>query len=242
MILRRRIEAIPKYDSVRGSLEGNRFYKTPLGFMPSVTTILRDDKKFEPWRKYVGEKKANTILQQASARGTWTHDCSEQYLLTGAIPDYHYIYQPWWNSMKPFLDCIDHTLMTEGCLWNADRYAGAADCIAYLKNCEMFPDANPDEPVLIDFKTANKPIDGSKLYNYELQVSAYIKAANYVYRDEGLIIKRGLIACAVPDHNIQLFHIDRDDVNQLYAHFLAKLEDWHAKHFTPKELPIDVSD
>ena len=144
--------------------------------------------------------------------------------------------------MKPFLDCIDLTLMTEGCLWNADRYAGAADCIAYLKNCEMFPDADPNEPVLIDFKTANKPIDGSKLYNYELQVSAYIKSANYVYRDEGLVIKRGLIACAVPDHNIQLFHIDRDDVNQLYAHFLEKLEDWHAKYFTPKELPIDVSD
>ena len=48
--------------------------------MPSVTTVLRDDSKFDGWRKYQGEKKANAILQAASARGTWTHDSAEHYL------------------------------------------------------------------------------------------------------------------------------------------------------------------
>jgi len=234
MVIRKRIELIPKYESIRTQQDGHRFYQTPLGFMPSVTTVLRDDSKFAAWRKWAGEKKANSVLQQASARGTWTHDCSEQFLLTGELPQFHYIYQPWWNSMKPFLDNIDYTLLTEGCLWNSDYYAGACDCIGYLKPGEMFPDADPDEPILIDFKTANKPIEGSKLYSYELQVAAYIKAANFVYRQQGLVIKRGLIACAVPDHNIQLFEINRDDVNQLYAHFIEKLEDWHEKNIVPE--------
>ena len=238
MVIRKRVEHIPKYESVRTSEDGHRFYQTPLGFMPSVTTVLRDDKKFEGWRKYVGKAKADSVLQQASARGTWTHDCSEQFLLTGETPRFHFIYQPWWNSIKPFLDNIDLTLLTEGCLWNADNYAGACDCIGYLKPGEMFPDADPNEPVLIDFKTANKPIGGTKLYDYELQCSAYVKAANYVYRREGLIIKRALIACAVPDHDVQLFHIERDDINQLYAHFLERLENWHEKHTVPELISI----
>ena len=228
---RNRIETIPKYDSVRTSKDGNRFYDTPLGYMPSVTTVLRDDKKFEPWRKYVGETKANLILQQASARGTWTHDASEEYLWTGNEPDFHFIYQPWWDSMKPFLETIDHTLLTEGALWNSDSYAGACDCICYFKEA-------PDEPVLVDFKTANKPISGSKLYDYELQVAAYIKASNFVYRKEGLIIRKGVIACAVPDHKVQTFELGRDDINQLYAHFLERLEDWHDKNMVPERISV----
>ncbi len=233
---RSRVENIPKYESVRTQQDGNRFYDTPLGYMPSVTTVLRNDKKFEGWRKWAGEKKANSILQMASARGTWTHDASEQFLLTGELPRHHHVYQPWFNSMKPFLDIIDHTLLTEGALWNADRYAGACDCIGYLSaNNPLVKDVDPNQAWLIDFKTANKPIGGSKLYDYELQISAYIKAANYVYQQQGLVIRQGLIACAVPDYAVQIFTIGRDDINQLYAHFIERLEDWHDKNSTPEK-------
>lgn len=232
MKVRPRVESLVKYDSRRAQHEGNRFYATPLGYMPSVTTVLRDDSKFEPWRKYKGEKKANAIMQAASARGTWTHDSSEHYLLTGELPRFHHVYQPWWISMKPFLDQIDHTLLTEGALWCSDFYAGACDCIGYMRGAES-------EPVLIDFKTANKQIGGTKLYDYEMQVAAYIKAANYVYRKEGLVIRKGIIACAVPDYSVQIFELERDDINQLYAHFIEKLEDWHEKHVIPQTLKIN---
>ena len=134
--------------------------------------------------------------------------------------------------MKPFLDQIDHTLLTEGALWCSDFYAGACDCIGYMRGAES-------EPVLIDFKTANKQIGGTKLYDYEMQVAAYIKAANYVYRKEGLVIRKGIIACAVPDYSVQIFELERDDINQLYAHFIEKLEDWHEKHVIPQTLKIN---
>ena len=72
-----------------------------------------------------------------------------------------------------------------------------------------------------------------------MQVAAYIKAANYVYRKEGLVIRKGIIACAVPDYSVQIFELERDDINQLYAHFIEKLEDWHEKHVIPQTLKIN---
>ena len=98
--------------------------------MPSVTTVLRDDSKFDGWRSTRREESQRDLAGRLSSR-TWTHDSAEHYLWTYEEPDFHYIYQPWWTSIKPFLDTIDHTLLTEGALWNSDNYAGACDCIAY---------------------------------------------------------------------------------------------------------------
>ena len=99
-----RVTAIPKYEAVRTTIEGHRVYATPLGLKPSVTTILRDDSKFAGWRKYKGEKAADEILQRASQRGTWTHDGAEQFLTTGEHPPFHFSYQPFYNSLRPFLE------------------------------------------------------------------------------------------------------------------------------------------
>ena len=246
MKTRPRILKLPKYESNRAQHEGDRFYLTPEGIMPSVTTVLRDDDKFKPWRKYVGEAEANRIMNEASARGTWTHDCAENFLLIGQEPEFLYVYQPWWTSIKPFLDVIDHTILTEGAVWNSDQYSGAFACLCYFKDGvyyggdnELLPDADSQVPVLVDFKTANKLIGGTKLYGYEKQCAAYVKALNYVYRKEGLIVRNALIACAVPQCSIQLFEIGRDDINQLYAHFLEQLEDWHDKHTIPRTLKVN---
>ena len=220
-----RLRSIPKYEAVRTVLDGHRVYATPLGLKPSVTTILRDDKKFESWRKYKG-KAADEILQRASERGTWTHDGAEHFLTTGEHPPFHFSYQPFYNSLRPFLETIEQTLLLEGAVWNSDNYAGACDCIAYMPG-------DGDQPTLIDFKTANKPVTGSKLYGYELQVAAYIKAANFVYGRQGLCIKKGLIAVAMPNKPFQLHELGRNDINQLYCHFLEKLEDWQLKNPLP---------
>jgi len=226
-----RLTAIPKYEAIRTMVDGHRVYATPLGYKPSVTTVLKDDSKFAGWRQWKGEGKANEILNRASARGTWTHDSAEHFLTTNEDPEFHFSYQPFYNSLRPFLESIDHTLLIEGAIWNSDNYAGACDCIGYM------PD-DSDQPTLIDFKTANKPVEGSKLYSYELQVAAYIKAANFTYRKEGLCVKRGLIAVAMPNRVCQVHELGRNDINQLYCHFLEKLEDWHDKHKLPSNIPM----
>jgi len=227
-----RIKAIPKYEAIRTIVDGHRVYATPLGYKPSVTTVLRDDSKFAGWRKFKGEKKANEIMNRASARGTWTHDSAEQYLLTGEDPHFHYSYQPFYNSLRPFLETIDKTLLLEGAIWNSDNYAGACDCIGYMPE-------DIDQPSLIDFKTANKPVSGSKLYGYEMQVAAYVKAANFTYRREGLCIRKGLIVVALPNRVFQTHELTRNDINQLYCHFLEKLEDWHDKNKIPDSINMN---
>jgi hypothetical protein len=209
-------------------------YATPLGYKPSVTTVLRDDSKFEGWRKWQGEQRATEILNRASARGTWTHDSAEHKLLTGKDPEFHFSYQPFYNSLRPFLEEIQKPLLLEGAIWNSDNYAGACDCIGYTAE-------DVDQPSLIDFKTANKPVEGSKLYGYEMQVAAYIKAANFTYRREGLCIKRGLIVVAMPNRVCQVHELRRNDINQLYCHFLEKLEDWHDKHKIPQNIALPTN-
>ena len=221
-----RLRSIPKYEAVRTVINGHRVYATPLGLKPSVTTILRDDSKFAGWRKYKGEKAANEILAQASARGIWTHDGAEGFLTTGEHPPFHYVYQPFYDSLRPFLETVEKTLLLEGAVWNSDNYAGALDCIAYMPG-------DGDQPTLIDFKTANKPVTGSKLYGYEMQGSAYIKAANFVYGRQGLCIKKGLVVVAMPHKPYQIHELGRNDINQLYCHFLEKLEDWQEQNPLP---------
>lgn len=221
-----RLRSIPKYEAVRTVINGHRVYATPLGLKPSVTTILRDDSQFAGWRKYKGEKAANEILAQAAARGTWTHDGAEGFLTTGEHPPFHYVYQPFYDSLRPFLETVEKTLLLEGAVWNSDNYAGALDCIAYMPG-------DGDQPTLIDFKTANKPVTGTKLYGYEMQVAAYIKAANFVYGRHGLCIKKGLIVVAMPHKPYQIHELSRNDINQLYTHFLERLEDWKLKNPLP---------
>ena len=229
-----RLRAIPKYEAVRTVIDGHRVYATPLGLKPSVTTILRDDSKFAGWRKQKGEKAADEILQRASQRGTWTHDGAEHFLTTGEHPPFHFSYQPFYDSLRPFLETVEHTLLLEGAVWNSDNYAGACDCIAYMPG-------DGDQPTLVDFKTANKPVTGSKLYGYELQVAAYIKAANFVYGRQGLCIKKGLIVVAMPHKPFQVHELGRNDINQLYCHFLEKLEDWQEKNPFPDNLVQPMS-
>ena len=54
-----------------------RFYDTPTGFYPSITTVLgvRKEKKagLQAWRNRVGNDVANHIMRTAAARGTAVH-------------------------------------------------------------------------------------------------------------------------------------------------------------------------
>ena len=163
MKLRKRVESIKAYESHRAQHDGNQFYSTPEGFMPSVTTVLRDDSRNDGWRKYKGEKQANAILQAASLAGPGP--MTLQNTICGLMRARFSLHLPAVVDLDQTVSGHDRSHpLTEGALWNSDNYAGACDCVAYLKPCEMFPDADINEPVLIDFKTANKPIRGTKLY------------------------------------------------------------------------------
>lgn len=215
-----RIQALPKYESVR-CMEGNeRFYDTPLGKCPSVTTVLsnsKDNSQLDRWRQRIGQDKADEIVKAAIWRGERQHERIEQFLIDGIEPEPHLICDMYWKSTRPFLSKIDKPLAMEGAVWHPDGYAGAFDCIAYLK------DDDSDQPTLLDWKTADKERNPAKMYEYSLQVSAYTKAANYVYSFLGLKISKAMIVVALPNQEPQIEKLDDEDIEQLYLHFQARL-------------------
>ena len=65
-----------------GKVEG-RFYHTPNGLYPSVTTMLgftKDDKGVVEWRKRVGDRQADYISKTATNIGTQFHQVCEDFL------------------------------------------------------------------------------------------------------------------------------------------------------------------
>ena len=57
------------------TVDRKRFYVTPDGDFPSITTVLsiRNKKGLYEWRKRVGNDVANHIARTAAARGTSIH-------------------------------------------------------------------------------------------------------------------------------------------------------------------------
>ncbi len=214
------IKALPKYEPVRAEVDGERTYTTPLGACRSVTTILgatRDNTGLELWRESVGEERADAICKLACFRGDRHHDSIEKYLLDGTEPKFDFLNTPYWNSSRAFLDRIRKTLLTEGAVYHPLGYAGAFDCIAYLHD-------DDDQPSLLDWKTADRLRNPAKMYEYYLQVSAYVAAANYVYKPQGLNITRAFIVVAIPDETPQIQELNLTQLTQYMLHFKARVE------------------
>ena len=216
-----RIRALPRYELTRRTTEdGDRVYETPLGPCASVTSILsssRDQSGLQMWRESVGEAKAQEIVDLACFRGTKHHEAIERFLEDGTEPRFDFLSTPYWKSSRPFLDNIDQTLISEAAVWHPAGYAGACDCVAYLKDDDL-------QPSLIDWKTKNSPCKPLQLYDYSLQCAAYAAALNHVYGHLGLHIARAVVVVAIPDEPCQLEWLDADALRQLFQHFLARKE------------------
>jgi hypothetical protein len=218
-----RIRALPRFELTRTDSEDGRTYATPDGSFSSVTNILsstRDQTGLQQWRESVGEERADFIRNTAAFRGTRLHEAVEQFLLDGTTPAFNFLVTPYWRSIKPFVESIDYPVVMEAAVWHPDGYAGTLDCIAYLTE-------DGSQPSLLDWKTADKLCKPNKLYEYSLQLAAYRTAANHVYRPQGLCIDKASIVVALPDEKYQRHDLDKDALDQLYLHFLARL-----RHFT----------
>lgn len=217
------VGALPRWElfSQTDPVTGERIYTTPTGTYHSVTTVLsnsKDNSGLELWRESVGEEKANAILAAACFRGTLHHSNIETHLTTGDEPPFNFIGTPFWVSTRPFLTRVRKPVLLEGAVWHSLGYAGTLDCLAYL-------DDDTDQPTLLDWKTADRgPLKPLKLYDYRLQVAAYAAAANEVYAQQGLRIRRALIVCAFPSKPPQIELVDEEALAQLLLHFQARLE------------------
>ena len=191
----------PQAKSVREN--GNQYYLDAKGdHLPSVTTILNatkpqeDRDRLASWRQRVGATEANRISGTASRRGTQTHKQIQRYLLGKETPSPDAT-RPYWESIEPVLQDIDAVRLIESPVFHYDlSYAGRVDCVASYKGI----------PCVCEWKTADKPKGVvERLYEYPLQLAAYLGAVNQYYQDYGVKIDHGLLVVAIPGMPAEVF-------------------------------------
>jgi len=196
------------------TIDGKRFYVTPTGKLPSITTVLsilsRDS--IQKWRKRVGEVQANAISTRASRRGTSVHQMCEDYINNRYdskkfLPNDRETF----NSLKPVLDeHIDNIYAQEVPLWSEYLgVAGRVDCIAEWDG----------KIAVIDFKTSRKLKKKEYISNYFQQCAAY--AVMWEERT-GLPINKIVVVIAVDGEEPQVFEERRDNYIYECAETIAR--------------------
>jgi hypothetical protein len=205
------IQLLPRFSARSIRDRGKQYYIDDRGNrLPSVTTILNATKPKEArdklfnWRQRVGVETANEISKTASSRGTRTHKQIQRYLQGEEVscPD---AVIPYWNSVEPVLQDIDEVRLVEGSVFHYDlSYAGQVDCVASYKGL----------PCLCEWKTADRPKGSVEhLYDYPLQLAAYVGAVNHTYHDCGLWLHQALLAIAIPEMPAEMFWFDREAID-----------------------------
>jgi hypothetical protein len=199
------------------TVNGKRFYKTPKGNLPSITTVLsilsRD--AIKAWRKRVGEEEANKISTRASRRGTSVHKMCEDYINNELdIKKFQPVDRETFQSIKPVLDThLNNVYAQEVPLWSEYLgVAGRVDCIAEWDG----------RLSVIDFKTSRKEKKKEWISNYFQQASAYC-----VMWEErtGIPIDQIVIAIAVDRCPPQVFVEKRDNYIKECIQTIARYKD-----------------
>lgn len=152
--------------SVNVSLErveenGQRYYKTPDGVFPSVTTVTGWEKKnfFSKWRRDNPEEAIRVC-----SRGNKLHSIIENYLNNNEDVKENSNEVDLFRSMKPHIDKINNIRALESPLYSKILgLAGRVDCIAEYNK----------ELCVIDFKGSTRIKNKDDIENYFLQAAAY---------------------------------------------------------------------
>ena len=171
---------------------GKRFYSTPDGEFPSVTTVVGYGKQnfFAEWRRKNPEESRRVL-----ARGTKLHSIIESYLnneeidFDNMLPNFKVLF----NQIKPELDKIQNIVAIETPLWSKTLgLAGRTDCIAEYDG----------KLSIIDFKASSKEKRKQDVESYFTQATAY---ALMFQERTGIIVENFAILISCEDGLTQVF-------------------------------------
>jgi hypothetical protein len=174
------------------TVDGKRFYETPQGIFPSVTTVVGFEKQkfFANWRAKNPEES-----KRVTSRGTKFHSLLENYINNEEIniDEIHSMQKSLFALIKPEIDKIDNIIALETPLWSKTLgLAGRTDCIAEYDG----------KLSIIDFKASTKEKRKEDIDNYFAQATAY---ALMFQERTGIIIENFAIIIACEDGIIQVF-------------------------------------
>lgn len=173
---------------------GRRWYHTPDGAFPSITTVLgvseapEKTASLENWRVSLGREKAAEVTKKSAEHGTMVHLLIERFLLGDAVfapvngmdipnPD-----RSAFNALKLKLKLINEVWGQEQSVYSPTlEVAGRFDCIGEYRGVSS----------IIDFKTSMNNLKGKNdIKEYELQLAFYARAHNELF---GTNVKQGVI-------------------------------------------------
>ena len=183
----------PYQDIATETFKSQRWYQTPVGAYPSITTVLGTteppEKKasLKKWQESLGPVKAAEVSKAATDRGTNVHLLAERYLKGEPVnaPINGRPVPPAdlnsFNALKILLKRIEEVWGQEVPLYSTElEVCGRCDLIAVFKG----------RPVIIDFKTSSRVKSKDDIHSYKLQLAFYAKAHNEMF---GTDIKEGVI-------------------------------------------------
>lgn len=169
------LELLPRYDITSEDTPSGRFYTTPDGVFPSVTTVLgaHYKKDLSKWIDRVGKEQAEYITKRAGDNGNRIHDIAEKFLLNENYLNVSSIDRMRFGSVQEKLQ--KHVSVVYGCelpLWNRELVtAGRTDSIV-----------NWDGKIsILDFKTTINFKNKEWILSYFVQASTYALMANALY-------------------------------------------------------------
>lgn len=174
------------------TIDGKRFYETPGGVFPSVTSVVGWDKQnfFAEWRRKNPEESRRVL-----ARGTKLHSIIESYLnneeidFDNMLPNFKVLF----NQIKPEIDKIQNIVAIETPLWSKTLgLAGRTDCIAEYDG----------KLSIIDFKASSKEKRKQDVESYFTQATAY---ALMFQERTGIIVENFAILISCEDGLTQVF-------------------------------------
>jgi genome maintenance exonuclease 1 len=212
---------LPQINAKSVRKDGKQYFVDDKGnSFPSVTTILNATKPQEErdrllnWKARVGTEAATEITTTASRRGTQTHKQIERYLL-GQNPVCPPASLPYWESIQPVLADISTVRLVEGSVFHYNlNYSGKVDCVASYQGI----------PCICEWKTADKPKASiERLYEYPLQLTAYLGAVNNCYDIE---INHALVVVAIPDMTAEVFWFEPPAIKDYWEQWKMRVSQY----------------
>ncbi len=192
----------------RTEKDGKRYYITPDGVFPSVTTVLGeklDKSGLEIWKARVGAAEVEKVSRLAANRGTAIHKLCEDYLMNVEIDSRKVMpfNMMMFNTIKPILaKNVSKVYGIESMLYSKVlKAAGTSDLLAEYNGINS----------IVDFKTSKKEKKEEWIQNYFIQATTYSIMAEEL---TDLKFPQIVIIITNDDYETQVFVKNRDDYKE----------------------------
>ena len=188
-----------------------RFYNTPLGDYPSVTTVLGaygDDTWLQEWRNRIGAENADRIVKESTDIGSHLHYLFECLLqkLDPKVPETteEKKAEQMFKVAKPkLLKIVDQVLYMEEPVWSDSfRIAGRFDMLCRTKEGKI---------ALVDYKNTRRAKSKEDISSYRRQLAFYVRM---IKETLGIDVEEQKIFMVNREGFVQIFNFYENDTTR----------------------------